>query len=396
MSNPQILHVSTVHGPLDGRIYYKEVRALHDAGFDVAIAGTQAAPGTHNGVSIIPLGAREGPRWKRLGRDLRAMLVMLASGRTILHIHDPELLLAAFLPAYLGRALVYDVHEFYFERFGDSDWIPRPFRAAVAGTYRLIERVVLRRFAGVVIVSEAMRERYATVVGDDRVALVRSFPYISDDEVTAARTRAHPLDGQPYILHTGGATRHRAFHTMVEVAERLRTAGCAWPIVNLGPIDFSGYGDATEELVARARAADVRNLGLVAQETAWWYVAHAKMAYMPLIDIQNNARGMPNKLFENLIFGLPMVGMNVGNIATTITQTGAGLLVPPEDPQAHADALLRLVNDNALRSALGANANAARTDYSFDGELQRLVALYKRIDTRIAPKRAPRTEYEPV
>ena len=388
MTRPQILHISTVHGPLDGRIYFKEVRSLHDAGFDVAIAGTQSVPGEHDGVRIIPLGAREGPRWKRLVRDFRAMLVMLASSRSILHIHDPDLLLAAFLPAYLRRSIVYDVHEFYSERMGDSDWIPPALRKTVSAVYDLIERVVLRRFAGVVIVSEAMRERYAAIVGTERVALVRGFPYISPDEFAAARDRPHPFGGQPYILHTGGATRHRAFHTMVAVAERLRVAGCSWPIINLGPIDLSGYGAAAAELTARAEAAGIQNLGLLTQETAWWYVAHASIGYMPLIDIHNNVRGMPNKLFENLLFGLPMVGMNIGNIAATLAETGAGLLVAPEDVQAHADALLRLVNDDVLRAALAANARAASPGYSFHGELQSLIALYKRIDARITPKHA--------
>jgi glycosyltransferase involved in cell wall biosynthesis len=174
---------------------------------------------------------------------------------------------------------------------------------------------------------------------------------------------------------------------MVNVAERLRAAGCTWPIMNVGPVDLSGYGPAAGDLLKRAEQADVRNLGLQSQETAWWYVAHASVGYMPLINIDNNVRGMPNKLFENLLFGLPMVGMNVGNIAATINETGAGLLVAPEDAQGHADALLRLVNDDPLRERLAANARAASSHYSFDGELQRLIALYERIDSRVQPVR---------
>ncbi|HTU71436.1 MAG TPA: glycosyltransferase [Candidatus Baltobacteraceae bacterium] len=385
MSEPQILHISTVHGPLDGRIYYKEVRSLHDAGFHVGIAGTQATIGEHDGVRILPLGNRGGPRWKRLGRDLRAMLVMLAHPNSILHIHDPELLLAALVPAYLGRTLVYDVHEFYLERIADSEWIPRPLRRALSRVYDVLERLALRRFAGVVIVAEAMRERYRELVGDDRVALVRNFPYISPAEMAAIRASAHPLGGTPYILHTGGASRLRAFHTMVAAAEYLRARGCSWPIVNLGPIDLSPYGEGTADLLDRAQRADVRNVGLVTQETAWSYVAHAAIGYMPLIDVENNARGMPNKLFENLMFGLPLVGMDLGNIAAIIKASGAGIVVPPEDANAHGEALLRLARDEGLRASFAANCAAAGARYSFHGELTRLTALYEHITDSARP-----------
>jgi glycosyltransferase involved in cell wall biosynthesis len=385
MTQPQILHVSTVHGPLDGRIFYKEARCLRDAGFDVAIAGTARTRAVCDGVAIVPLGSREGPRWKRLGRDLRALWIMLAHPKSILHIHDPELLLAALLPAYFGRKVVYDVHEFYRERIADSEWIPRPLRGMLSKAYDRLERFALRRFAGVVIVSEAMRQHYRELVGEDRVALVRSFPYIRETELDAVRAAPHPLDGAPYILHTGGASRLRAFHTMVGAAEYLREHGCDWPIVNLGPIDLSAYGSEVDALLPRAERAGVRNLGLVSQEDAWRYVAHAAIGYMPLIDVQNNARGMPNKLFENLIFGLPMVATGLGNIAAILTEANAGILVAAEDERAHGAALLRLAGDVPLRETLARNAAAAAPRFSFPTEVKTLIGLYHRIDRTLLP-----------
>lgn len=380
MAMPQILHISTVHGPLDGRIYYKEARSLHHAGYPVALAGTLAKREVHGGITILPLGTREGSRWTRISRDLRAMVLMMANPNSILHIHDPELLLAALLPALFGRRLVYDVHEFYIERIADSDWIPRYLRTAVSRAYDWIERQALRRFSGVVIVSEQMRERYESILDPDRVALVRNFPFITGGELQSARNAPHPLGDIPYILHTGGASRLRAFHTMVAAAEHLRMRGCTWPILNVGPIDLSGYGADAGALAERAARADVRNLGLVSQESAWSYVAHASIGYMPLIDVENNLRGMPNKLFENLLFGLPMVANARTLAGSIIGAANAGLLVPFEDSAAHAAALERLMTDSKLRNGLAANAAAASHEYVFSGELIQLAALYDRID----------------
>jgi glycosyltransferase involved in cell wall biosynthesis len=224
-----------------------------------------------------------------------------------------------------------------------------------------------------------MRERYRALVGDDRVALVRNFPFITAAELRAARESPHPLGGHPYVLHTGGASKLRAFRTMVETAEVLRERGCDWPIVNLGPVDLSAYGDDASQLLSRAAAADVRNIGFVSQETAWSYVAHASIGYMPLIDVENNRRGMPNKLFENLLFGLPIVATDLGTIAAVVRQSDSGLLVPPGDARAHAGALLELAQSQTLRNEYAERARIGGEQFAFDGELIRLQTLYAKI-----------------
>jgi len=52
--------------------------------------------------------------------------------------------------------------------------------------------------------------------------------------------------------------------------------------------------------------------------------------------------------------GVPVVGSRVGGIPETIRENESGLLVTPEDPTSLGDAILRLVNDPALRARMGA------------------------------------------
>lgn len=62
---------------------------------------------------------------------------------------------------------------------------------------------------------------------------------------------------------------------------------------------------------------------------------------------------------EALVSGVPVVATHVGGIPTLVAHEHNGLLVPPEDAQALADALRRLANDEALRARLAANARAS-------------------------------------
>jgi glycosyltransferase involved in cell wall biosynthesis len=382
---PRIVHLTTVHQPLDTRIYYKEVRSLADSGFDVRLATTVDQRSTHDGVPLLPLGDRSGARWKRILRDARALLTMYAHRDAILHIHDPELLLAAFLPALGGAKIVFDVHEFYAERIAGSTWIPAPLRRLASSAYDAVERTVLPHFAGVVIVSEAMRPRYERFVGAARVALVRNFPNLRSSDVETARAIDHPLEGTPYVLHTGGAMKLRAFHDIVGAAEALRAQGSALRMVVLGEQDMSEYSAAErDDLFSRAQRAGVMLLGSVPYAEAQRWLAHARIGYLPLIDTENNRRGMPNKLFEYALFGLPVVATRIGRVAEIVDEHGFGKLVPIGDAQAHANAMSEIHENPAMHDALAGRAREAAHVFSFSAEFRALHDLYARICTAIS------------
>ena len=374
-----ILHVTTVHRPLDSRIYYKEARALAAEGWNVSLATTVEKAQTSEGVKLLPLGSRSGSRLRRIPRNLRALFIMLAK-RDIVHIHDPELLLTACLPVLIGRRVIFDAHEpaYHDDFVGQAHYLPRAVRPAVRALYKFVQSAVLPRLAGVVVTTESMVPQFARYVGEDRVALVRNFPNISPEERRAAQSAGSPL-GEPYILHTGGASKLRAFHVMVAAAEGLRARSIRAPIVNIGQTDLSAYTPAEREaLLQRAADADVRLLGVVPYADALRWTAHARAGYTPLIYARNNAEGIPNKLFEYFAFGVPVVACSFGRVAEFIEREHAGVLVDADDVSTHVEALRRLVSDDAFRAPLAEASAKAGARYSFDGELARLQALYRK------------------
>lgn len=381
----RILHVTTVHPPFDNRIFGMEAKSLAAAGFDVTLATTVAQEGRRDGVRIVPLGPLRdlSRRTDRVGRNVRALFEMRRP-YDIVHVHDPELLLAsAIAQRAFGRTIVYDVHEFYDEKFGggdaSADWIPRPVLSAVRQAYNAMEAMVLPRSGGVVIVSDAMIPRYRRYLPDERIALVQNYPNLDEADVAAARSSTPPM-AVPYVLHTGGASKNRSFEVMVDAAERLRADGVSTPIVNLGPVQLEGYPPGGDRaLLDRARAAGVLLLGSVSHNETLRWIAHAQIGYLPIADNENNRRGQPRKLFEYFLFGLPVVTSDVGRIGSAVKDRGAGLAVAPGDAAAHAAAIASLLADPALRAACGARAAQAAAGLSFRSQFEHLVALYERI-----------------
>lgn len=69
----------------------------------------------------------------------------------------------------------------------------------------------------------------------------------------------------------------------------------------------------------------------------------------------------PLKIYEYMAASLPVITTHVGHLAELVTDGETGLLVAPEDPQALAQAVVRLLNDPALRQRMG-NAGRSRVE----------------------------------
>jgi len=88
---------------------------------------------------------------------------------------------------------------------------------------------------------------------------------------------------------------------------------------------------------------------------------------MPCRLLPNDRDGIPNVLVEAMAAGTPVVATDVSGIPELVSSGVNGLLVPPEDPVALADALLALHRDPALAGRL-AEAGRATVQERFDGE----------------------------
>jgi len=381
-ASPRVLHVSTVHPPYDSRIFDREACGLARSGFNVDVAMNVAKAETRSGIAVRPLGSHGGSRLRRIGRNARALGYMLGS-YDIVHVHDPELLVAGLVAAAFHKRVVYDIHEYYYARLAEPDkaqgWIPPALRPAVAAAYRAFENLALRHMAGAVVVAAEMGEMYVKLIEPDRIALVRNFPLLDSAAVAEARKTQRPL-AQKYFVQTGGATYMRCFHTLVEAAEEMRNRKIDASLAVLGRVDLSTYPVSQRSvLLARAKRAGVQMVGRVPYPEMLRWVAHAHAGIATQPYSENAAKGFATKIFEYFAFGLPVIASDFGNNAEVVRSNGAGVLVRSDDAAAYTDAMQSLLADTKRRDELAAAAGKASARYSFQADLPNLAALYRRI-----------------
>lgn len=89
------------------------------------------------------------------------------------------------------------------------------------------------------------------------------------------------------------------------------------------------------------------------------------LAQADLFVLSSLSEGVPVALLEAMAMGVPSVVTAVGGMPEVINCCGAGLLVPPHDPQALASAVLELASDRNRRQQLGAVARRCHEQHFF-------------------------------
>ncbi|MCE9615150.1 MAG: glycosyltransferase family 4 protein [Lentisphaerae bacterium] len=96
----------------------------------------------------------------------------------------------------------------------------------------------------------------------------------------------------------------------------------------------------------------------------------------------SRAEGMGNTALEAMAGGRPVVASAVGGLMYSVVPEETGVLVPPDNPEALANALVRLVRDEALRLRLGdAARKRMQTAFTPDSMVNAYHALYQSLLT---------------
>ncbi|HXP90133.1 MAG TPA: glycosyltransferase family 4 protein [Fibrobacteria bacterium] len=149
-------------------------------------------------------------------------------------------------------------------------------------------------------------------------------------------------------------------------------------------LDIVGHGDRTEALLARAAVTGdprIRFPGkLSTQDLSRAYAISDVFALPAVVDSKGDTEGLGVVLIEAAETGLALVASEVGGIPDVVLDGQTGILVPPGNPFALAEALRLLADDPALSARLVEGARArTRQFFSWDVVIPHLVGVYGRV-----------------
>ena len=344
---------TVVHHPADARIFYREIRALLDAGHDVtyiAPFGEDAATvrikdqdqdhdqgnsergrGTLRPVTISRASGR-----RRVGalRAARTAMAEQVAGADLLLVHDPELLLV--LPPRAGRPpTVWDVHEDTAAALTTKAWLPEWLRPVAAEGVARAEHLAERNLH-LILAEHGYNDRFAG-----------THPVVPN--TTYVPATAPPPSGPRRVVYVGWLSPDRGSAEMVELGRLLQPHGIA--------VELMGQADSAARAHIEAGGDAVRWHGFVPNAEALRLIEGALAGLSLLQDEENFRHSMPTKVAEYMARGVPAVSTPLPLAVELVAAADGGFVVPFNDPQAAADAILTLDADPDLRVKMGLRAH---------------------------------------
>jgi glycosyltransferase involved in cell wall biosynthesis len=361
------------------------------AGLAAGTAADEAGTGADDGAPGAHSSQERSSVLRRLGasviRRLAIQLTVRAQARASRRVCPPADLVHGMaymgIPIALGLArnhrarVVYDARDIYLDA-GNLARLSGPMRRLVARA----ERGWARRADRVITVNRPYAEVMAERWGVDLPLIVMncSYRYVPPSPRERRFHDALGLDpATRVVVYQGGFSRDRGIEQLI----------AAMPDVPGATLVLLGYGALGAELerVAADPTTDgrVRIMAAVPPTELLDWIASADVVAMPIQPTTLNHRlTTPNKLFEALAAGVPVVASDLPGMAPIVRETGCGVLVDPTDPAAIAAALREVLATPAqVMAAWRARCStAARETYNWERQMDGLLAEYSRLTGR--------------
>jgi glycosyltransferase involved in cell wall biosynthesis len=369
-----LLHKSV---EFDSRVR-REASALTRAGHDVIVLELAPVPSDSSlsdgfrRRSVLPPAGVE--RWMPFHLYRIAFVTffvrgILASRPDVVHAHDAAMLVPGLLGARLiGARLVYDSHELA----ASVPYRERAWARFVAG----IERLALPRCAAVITVSDGIARRLELSYRlGTRPTVVRNVSALERHGVGGLRASLRLSDREPLILHQGAPAPGRGCEVLIDAVTMVPEAR----LVFLGDPEPGYERNLRARIESRGLRERVVLLPSIPLSDLLAHTSEADVGVTLLQDTCENHRlALPNKLFEYVAAGIPVLASALPEVERLVKSYGIGWCVTPDDPAAVADGIRQALahrDDDELRERV----SRAAAELRWPVEQQRLIELYGRL-----------------
>jgi glycosyltransferase involved in cell wall biosynthesis len=362
----KVCHLTSVHPPFDIRIFHKECKTLSQARYQVVLIAPHDQEEEVDGVRILAI-PKTKSRLERMTKiQCRLYKEALRQDVDIFHFHDLELLPAGLLLKLCGKRVIYDVHEDYSQALLSREWIPSWLRRIVTQMVACGEVLGTQFFDGVAAATPHIAKRFSA----SKTMTVQSFPLLNE----SAKNKAIPhRKREKIVAYIGVVSALREAKEMLDaiamlpghLSARLRIAGAFNPV---------GLEDELRKSPGWDR---VDFLGWQRHEEAMAMLGQVRMGLALFHPVPNHTEAQPNKLFEYMSAGIPVIASNFPLWRRVVEDTQCGLLVDPLDPKEITEAIQWLLEHPIEAEEMGKRGQEAiRKHFNWDNEANKLLVLY--------------------
>lgn len=372
MPAPRRVIISVVSDLVTDQRVHRTALALHSKGLIVTLVGRKMRsslqmPERPYQTKRFKLGFETGPLFYAF-YNIRLFFFLLFSKADILVTNDLDTLLPNFIISRLKKSvLFYDSHEYFTEV---PELVARPH---IRNFWLSIEKFVFPKLKNVFTVNESIASIY-TEKYKVPVSVVRNLPFRSVSKFSSV-TRdglGLPIDKKIFLFQGAGINIDRGAEEAIEAIAKTENAALL----------FIGGGDVLSQLKEKVKAMKIADkvffLPKQPMEILYQYTSLADFGLTLDKDTNLNYRfSLPNKLFDYIQAGLPVLASDLPEVRKIIDQYKIGKIAPSTSVTDIVATMKQMISDDHQFVLWKENLKIAASELCWENEEKKLLQIFK-------------------
>lgn len=364
-----IAHLTSVHPRYDTRIFLKMCTSLASNNYQVSLVVADGKGDEQkNNVAIYDVGASKG-RFDRIrNAPKRVLKKAIELDADLYHLHDPELIPIGLKLKKLGKKVIFDAHEDIEKDILNKKYIPKIIRFLISKVYATYEEFSCRKLDAVISATPFIKSKYLRM--NVRSIDINNFPLV--DELKVGDIDWQCKKNQ--VCYVGDITLIRGVVEVVgalvkcKSKSRLQLAG-----------RYSGT-DVEKKIKDSDGWLSVDWLGYLGRKEVADVLKRSVGGLVTFLPAPNHIDAQPNKMFEYMSAGVPVIASNFPLWREIIEGNQCGLCIDPLNPKAIAEAIDYLIQNPTEAERMGRNGQKAVNEkYNWTIEEAKLLEFYQQV-----------------